>query len=565
MIRKNLPVGTSDYKSLINEDKYYVDKTLILKDLIDQSLSVFFMLRPRRFGKSLLQSMIQTFFEDERDENGNHIDNSRYFSDKKILSCGSEYTKHMGNYPVIHLSLKDVEAKDFESAMITMKGLIRDEFTRHAYILESLSDETKEQYMRLKNGTAEQQEYAMSLKFLSRCLSAYHKKQVIILIDEYDVPTEKAWTYGYYDDMVSFIRLFFSSGLKDNPAVYIGVVTGCLRIAKESIYTGLNNPVVISVLTKEYDEYFGFTEEETQKILSDYDLSDKLEEVKKWYDGYLFGDCNVYNPWSIVKYVDAHRKDRDQDPEPYWSNTSANEIIRTLIQKSSSYAREDLETLMAGGSIEKRVHEDMTYEGIDLPAGQNFEDNIWNLLLFTGYLKVVSRRFDSHSFYAEMKIPNEEVRTIYENTIVLWFSEHTDQLDGQKLKNLLLNKDADGLTDFLGDELYETISCMDNAEAFYHGFIAGIMKQVPGYRVISNRETGDGRSDILLDPGKITDPVIILELKKTDDESKLEQMAEKAITQIEEKHYALPYEKKNRKVICYGIAFCRKYVIARVK
>lgn len=554
---KDLPVGISNFKDVIDENYYYVDKTMVLKDLIDQFGKVFFMLRPRRFGKSLLLSMVQTFFEDGRDGNGSPVDNSRYFEGAKILSCGDTYTKEMGKYPVIHMSLKDGAGDTAEDTKFLLREVIKLEFKRHNYVLDSLDYDDRERFLRLSDGTAERQEYLISLKFLSGCLYAYHKKRVIVLIDEYDVPMEKAWNNGYYDEMVSFMRIFLSSGLKDNSAVGLGVVSGCLRIAKESIYTGLNNLSVISILNEEYDEYFGFTDDETAKLLLDYDLTDKEDEVKQWYDGYLFGNCNVYNPWSILNYVQQHKTNHDKLPAEYWSNTSSNDILRTLLQKASVYARDELEILLAGGAIEKRVHEDMTYEELDLPPGENFEDNIWNILLFTGYLRLVSIRLEDTSLYVKLCIPNAEVKEIFRNQISGWLKDRSAKLDGNLFGNILKSGDADGVKQFIGKELADTVSYMDSAEAFYHGFMAGLLQIVPQYKVLSNREAGEGRYDLVMVPVQ-DDPLMIFELKYTKERKKMQDMAQAALEQIHEKKYDAPYMDEYDEIVRYGICFCGK-------
>ena len=379
-----IPIGVEFYKDMISEGYYYVDKTLLIHDILTQKNKVILFTRPRRFGKTLAQSMLQAYFEKQVLPDGTVIDNSSYFQGKKIMEMGEEYTKHMGQYPVIFMSIKSAKQPEYKTAYEKIRENITNEFIRHRYVLESnnLLPVQKEYYNSFMEHTAGMAEYATSLLFLSECLEQYHKQKVIILIDEYDVPLENAYFEGFYDQMVSFIRSLFESALKTNKSLAFAVITGCLRISRESIFTGLNNLKVVSILDNSYAEYFGFTQKETDKMLSFYGIDDRSDEVKKWYNGYLFGSVEVYNPWSVINYIYDIIYQNTNYPKPYWSNTSSNSIIHELIEKADSITRRELEELVAGGTIEKPVYEDITYGDI-----YKSQDNLWNFLFFTGYLK----------------------------------------------------------------------------------------------------------------------------------------------------------------------------------
>ena len=383
--------------------------------------------------------MIRTFFEDERTYDGEKIDNSRYFSGKRILTAGEKYVSEMGKYPVIKLSLKSAKQPDFQMAYHCLQDEIIDEFDRHRYVLqgEKLSEEEKESYREVLKRTAAPGKYAMALKRLSFYLKKYHEKNAIILIDEYDVPLENAYFRGFYGQMVDFIRSLFESALKTNDALEFAIVTGCLRISRESIFTGLNNLDINSILSDNYAEYFGFTDMEVKEMLKNYGLEEKFPEVGQWYNGYLFGNTKVYNPWSIINYVKAAVVSQNEFPQAYWSNTSSNSIIRELIESADGQVKEEIEQLIDGGTIEKPVHEDITYEDI-----HKTQDNLWNFLFFTGYLKVESKRFENRITYLTMSIPNDEVLTIYENTIREWFDCQVKAMDMKSFDQTVLAGEA---------------------------------------------------------------------------------------------------------------------------
>ena len=556
-----ISIGIEEYKRIIEKDYYYIDKTLLVKELLDKGGAVNLFTRPRRFGKTLALSMLRTFFERDTDIDGRVTDNSHYFEGKKIMEAGEEYTCHMGQYPVISLSLKSAKQPNFEVAYGQLLEEIAAEFKRHRYVLDTqllLADEIRK-YEEIMLGQATQGEYATALKFLSECLKKYHGKNVIVLIDEYDVPLENAYFRGFYDKMIDFIRSLFESVLKTNENLEFAVVTGCLRISKESIFTGLNNLEIISLLTIDYAEYFGFTLLEVEKMLEDYGISEKKEEAKSWYDGYLFGNTEVYNPWSVINYVKAAIADIRALPRPYWSNTSSNSIVRHLIEKADDDAKEEIELLIQGKTIEKTVHEDITYEDI-----YKTQENLWNFLFFTGYLKKVKEHMEEENIVLTLEIPNREVRYIFKNTIREWFDSRIRVRDLSSLFEGILKGDAEQIQQELSPILLESVSYMDSYENFYHGFLLGILTNLNGYKVTSNREAGDGRYDISLESRDgLKDPVI-LEFKIGKRRPDLMKKAEEALQQIVEKRYDTPFiEEEYEQCIHVGIGFVRK--MCRVK
>ena len=558
-----IPIGVEFYKQMINKGYYYIDKTLLIRDLLEQKNTVTLFTRPRRFGKTLAQTMLKTFFEKEILPDGTTADNSVYFQGKKIMASGEEYTKHMGQYPVIFLSLKSAKQPTYEMAYLSLADEIFNEFDRHRYVLDSgnITGKLKEKYISVLNGRADNITLAKSIVLLSRCLEKYHNQKVIILIDEYDVPLENAYFNGFYDEMVSFIRSLFESALKTNDSLEFAVVTGCLRISRESIFTGLNNLDVISVLNEDYAEYFGFTQNEVDSFLGAYGIMDRSCEVKNWYNGYLFGNTEVYNPWSVINYVkDIIRKNTDS-PKPYWSNTSSNSIVRELIENADNNTRQELEELIAGGTIEKPVHEDITYADI-----HKSQDNLWNFLFFTGYLKTVEKKFMERQIYLSMKVPNEEILYIYENNIQEWFNNKIKTVDFSGLYNVIINGNAKVFEDYLREQLHGSISFMDSAENFYHGFLLGVLTGLQGYEKLSNRESGEGRYDIVLKPYDERQPAIILELKRVQRFTEMENMCHAALQQIEDKHYDAGLLDEGYMVIKkYGICFCKKSCMVMIK
>lgn len=430
------------------------------------------------------------------------------------------------------------------------------EFDRHKSVLGSneLSEEEKKQFQRFIRKQASEAECLKALMFLSRCLQKVYQKNVIILLDEYDVPLENAWFRGFYGKMTDFIRSLFESALKTNSSLEFAVITGCLRISKESIFTGLNNLEIISVLSGRYSEHFGFTVPEVEEMLQYYNIEEKKEEVKRWYDGYLFGNTEVYNPWSMINYVKEAENNSNALPRPYWANTSSNDIIRDMIEKADAGVRQELEALIAGESIEKPVHEDITYEEI-----HSSQDNLWNFLFFTGYLKKVGEHMRADTIYIVLAIPNAEIKYIYRNTIMDWFNHQIRQKDFSVLYKALLKKDISLLEKELSRNLMETVSFFDYKEDYYHGFTAGLLKMMDGYLIQSNRESGLGRSDIIIRSAPYEGVAVIIETKVADTYAQLEEKAAEALAQIEEKQYDAELRLEGyHTFIKYGIAFFKK-------
>lgn len=459
-MRERPGIGIENYKEMLDKSYYYVDKTLLIKELLDRGGKVSLFTRPRRFGKTLTLSMLRTFFEDERDDLGNRILNDRYFSNQKIARAGEKYTKYMGQFPVIFFSLKSAKQPDFDTAYMCLVEQIAGEYKRHRYLLDSdaIVEEDKKKYQMIMGRKAGYGDYATSLAFLSECLKKYHGKNTVILLDEYDVPLENAFFESFYDSMIDFIRSLLESSLKTNDNLELAVVAGCLRVSKESIFTGLNNFEIVYILNRDYSEYFGFTPQEVDDMLEFYELEEKKAEAKKWYAGYLFGDTEVYNPWSVINYVRTAISDREAFPKPYWSNTSSNSIIKKLVEQADVVAKKEIERLIEWGTIEKPIHEDITYEDID-----KTQDNLWNFLFFTGYLKAVSQRFEDDTIYLTLTVPNMEVRYIYRNTIREWFEIKQKQVDYTPFYQALMEGKCTEVEDFITSQLTGKVLSVRNS------------------------------------------------------------------------------------------------------
>ena len=561
MIRRPLPIGIEFYKEMIDKRYYYVDKTLLIKELLDKRGKVNLFTRPRRFGKTLNLQMLCTFFEQEIDRDGAIVDNSRYFAGTKIAEAGEAYTDHMGRYPVVSLTLKSAKQPNFEMASESLVDEIVDEYVRHRYVLETdcLTEAYREQYEMLMNRRAGAMAYVKSIAFLSKCLETYHGKNVIILIDEYDVPLENAYFRGFYDEMIDFIRSLFESALKTNTNLEFAVITGCLRISRESIFTGLNHLRIISILDDSYAEYFGFTQAEVKAMLDYYGIGEREAEVKNWYDGYLFGDTEVYNPWSLIYYVWDIIEHNTEFPKPYWSNTSSNSIVRELIERADDAAKTEVENLIAGGTVEKPVHEEVTYGEI-----YKNQDNLWNFLFFTGYLKTVSRRYEGDTIYLTLEIPNAEIRYIYRNTIREWFDEQKKGYDTTHFLEGMRTGNCEKIENFINGQLLGSISYYDSAEMFYHGYLLGLLGGIGGYRINSNREKGNGRPDLYLEPGNPRMPAMIIEIKCAKKFGQMEALCDAALAQIEERDYAAELRDEGyQKIYKYGFCFCKKICMVK--
>lgn len=557
-----IPIGIEFYKRMIDNDYYFVDKTLLIKDLIDNGAYVSLFTRPRRFGKTLALSMIQTFFEIDMDQNGNINDNTSYFDGMKIMHEGDKYISHLGQYPVITLSLKSGKQPTFEMAHQSLIDEIIKEYDRHTYVLSGnkLSLAKKEQYQMILERKAAIVTYSKALAFLSECLMQYHNKKVIILIDEYDVPLENAYFCGFYNDIIGFVRSLFESALKTNPNLEFAVVTGCLRISKESIFTGLNNLEIVSILNHNFSEHFGFTQNEVAALLDYYGIGDKLDDVTKWYNGYVFGKTQVYNPWSIINYTKALHIEPTAFPKPYWANTSSNSIVRELIENADDATKSDIENLISGGSIEVKIHEDITYDDI-----HKTKDNLWNFLFFTGYLKAIKQRLEFDSIYMTLQIPNMEIRYIYRNTILDWFENNIVKKDLSELVNAIQSGECEKIEDFISNELIETISFFDYAENYYHGFLCGLLKAGNGFNILSNRESGNGRPDIIMKTRSVRGMAIIIEIKTVKNFDDMENGCLEALEQINTQNYSEElYKEGYRKILKYGFCFYKKECMVRM-
>lgn len=550
-----LPIGIDNFEKVIKGGYYFVDKTMFIKELLDMKGEVNLFTRPRRFGKTLNMSMLRYFFE------FGQADNSELFQGLKIMQSGEKYLASMGQYPVIGISLKSMKQLSYDDAFYCLQEELAGEFKRHDELLPRLPyEDDREKYLRFIGRKAEPKEYLGSLKFLSECMYRCYGRKAVILIDEYDVPLENAYFNGFYDRMVSVIRALFESALKTNDCLEFAVVTGCLRITKESIFTGLNNLNIISITNNTFAEHFGFTQDEVEKMLQDYGLEDNLETVRQWYDGYCFGDTEVYNPWSVINYVNSCYKDKNAFAKPYWSNTSSNSIVKNLVEHADISVKQEIEALIEGGTIEKPIHEDITYDDMD-----STQDNLWNFLFFTGYLKKISERQEGETIYMEMAIPNSEVRYVYKNAVLRWFEEKTEKKELTPLYESLLNGDTEKMAEILSENLMDTISFYDYQESYYHGFLVGMLKNIGNYIVQSNRESGNGRPDILVRYPSVRGKSVIIEIKVAKTYQGLEEKCDEALRQIEEQKYEAALRQEGyQKILKYGVAFYKKECMVKM-
>lgn len=546
-----LPVGTTNYKKIC-EDSYYVDKTLLIKEILDEKVNVALFTRPRRFGKTLNMDMLRTFFEKTAEDTG------RYFRDKKIGQQGEKYTSQQGQYPVIFLSLKDIKARKWQYAFDALKYIISVEYMRHSELKRSseLEEADIELYNRIVKNQAGYMEYVFSLQALSRMLHQHHKQAPVIIIDEYDTPIQEGFVNGYYDDAVEFIRSFFSAALKDNPHARQIVMTGILRIAKESIFSGLNNIRVFSVLDKKFSEFFGFTTSEVQQMAAYYEQTDKLPELKAWYDGYKFGDTEIFNPWSVINYFSNNCQ-----AMPYWVQTSANTIIQEILKTYNDDTYRNLHALLGKTEVQSIVRTNIIYPKLKEP-----QTNILGFLLMTGYLKSTGTELDARGDYiCRLSIPNKEIKTIYYNEILSLLTEDIGENTVMNLANALYDKDAAKIKEALNKFMLKTISYYDNLkENYYHGLMLGLLAiGESNYDIRSNRESGLGRYDIQLVPKKSALPGIIIEVKAADKDAgvELSKLAQTALKQIDEKKYDTELCAQGvNDIIKYGVAFKGKNV-----
>ena len=560
---KKLPVGFENFQEIRKLDFYYVDKTRLIEQLLLNWSEVTLFTRPRRFGKTLNMSMLKSFFDIGTDK---ALFDGLYISGNKEL-CD----EYMGKYPVIFLSLKGVEGLTYEEAFEAFVRIMGKEVNRVSFLADSdkLTQIEREQYKGLtimKNGRLafDKEKLISSLQLLSQLLYKHYGKKAVILIDEYDVPLDKAFQNGYYNEMVSLIRGLFGQALKTNEFLQFAVLTGCLRISKESIFTGLNNFKVMSITDSRFDEQFGFTDSEVKKLLSDYGMDSHFDEVKEWYDGYHFGRADVYCPWDVINHADHLRDDSDAKPQTYWINSSGNSLVRRLINRADSSTKDEIERLIAGEAIEKVIRQDLTYDEIE-----NSIDNIWSVLFTTGYLTKIGevKLPDSESYAYMLVIPNKEVREVFVLQIQEWFKAvvANDNDTMSLLSKAILDKDEAILARQLNIVMGRMISILDTKapddmkENFYHGLLLGLLRgSNPDWLIKSNRESGDGFSDILIKPEN-PDLGIVIEVKYAKEFKGLDAACDAAMAQIKQKRYDETLRDEGRcDILAYGIAFCRK-------
>lgn len=555
---KSLPIGISDYVRAQSE-YYYVDKTLLIKEFLDRRPLVSLFTRPRRFGKTLNMDMLRVFFEIS-DE-----DTSRYFADKAIWNCGEEYRAYQGKYPVIFLTFKDVKFDTWEATIDKIRGLLQEEYGRHQELIDSdkLSQYEKIYFTKILNSSANEVELTSALERLSKMLAVHYGKAPIIIIDEYDTPIQEGYSKDFYDEIIGFMRNFFSGAFKDNKNLSYGFLTGILRIAQESIFSGLNNLSVNTVMDEEYDSFFGFTSDEVKKMLEYYGMSKKESELKDWYDGYLFGSEEIYNPWSVINYIS-----RGGIPQAYWVNTGKNEILEDLLKVATDDITERLYALLHGERIIARIDQNVVYSSLtEEPA------NIYSLLLVAGYLKAPKKELQADgSYLCEVSIPNREIAAVYKSEILSHFLQVgvITRNTANKIAESLYANDYKKLQNAVAEYMDKSISFYDGgAEGFYHGLMLGLIALMDNqYKIKSNRESGDGRYDICLIPREEKYPGIIMELKWKEklSEAALVSLAEEALVQIDELRYDSELTEDGiADIIKFGIAFSGKKVCIKTK
>lgn len=550
MNNMKLPVGIDQFDKLIKSGFYYVDKTRLIEQLLQNWGEVNLFTRPRRFGKTLNMSMLKSFFE---------IGTDKTLFDQLYIAANKELCEeYMGQYPVIFLSLKGVDGLNFEEAKSMLKITIRTEAQRHYELKKSekVSEENRKLFNDILSGEDERIED--SLRMLSQILFEHYGKKSIILIDEYDVPLDKAFQHGYYKEMVSLLRGLFGQALKTNEFLQFAVLTGCLRVSKESIFTGLNNFKVLSIADIRFDEQFGFTDEEVRKLLKDYDLEDYFSEAKEWYDGYHFGNADIYCPWDVINYVEHLRYDPEAEPEAFWVNSSGNDLVKRFVAKADQTTKDEIEQLIAGDVIEKKIRQDLTYDEIDQSI-----DNLWSVLFTTGYLTQTGRA--ERGIY-KLMIPNKEVREVFIDQIQQWFDQTVvnDEDRMSSFYQFFAQGKAKDVQDQLTSILAETISILDTKarneekENFYHGMMLGLLRNHRNWIVKSNVESGEGFVDILIKP-EDPDEGILIELKYSKTFDGLEKACERAMEQVKNRRYDEALREEGRcHILAYGIAFCKK-------
>ena len=551
----NIPVGISNFEKIRNNGFYYVDKTGLIEELLKTEAEVTLITRPRRFGKTLGMSMLESFFDIRK--------NSRKLFEGLEIARQSELcSKWMNQYPTVSVSFRQVDGLNFTSAYDMLTMVFADLYNKHLYLLEDshVTEFQKKTFTNIAHGCGSEKEVKSSLVLLTTMMQQHYGKAVVLLIDEDDVPVAKANAHGYYNEMLDVMKGLLQA-LKDNQALCFAVVTGCLKIAKESIFTGTNNFVSDTITDSRLNEYFGFVQSEVDQILADAETEDQAENIRKWYDGYHFGDFDVYCPWDVMNYLLELQHNPQAKPVSYWKNTSDNAIIRSFIDHSGSSITKKLENLMAGETIVQRVDENLTYDYL-----HSSEDNLWSMLYLTGYLtKARNEQTDEvlPDGAIALMIPNEEIRDIFETTVIQWFDDSTRKWNRTLLFDAVWNGDSVNLTKEMNILLRRTISYHDYKEDFYHAFLAGIFTGA-GYMVDSNKEHGEGRSDVVVyDP--VNGRVAIFEAKYTKNQEKLESTCNTALQQIDERLYAKEYEDDYDQILCYGISFFKKRCLVKKK
>ena len=549
--RKPLPIGISDYVRA-QSDYYYVDKTMLIKEFLDQKPLVSLFTRPRRFGKTLNMDMLRVYFE-KTDE-----DTSKYFKDKDIWKCGEVYRKHQGKYPVIFLTFKDVKFDSWKATVEKIKSLLQEEYGRHQELLSSdkISDYEKEYFSKVLSATENEVELSSSLEKLSKMLATHYDKAPIIIIDEYDTPIQEGYSKDFYDEIIGFMRNFFSGAFKDNRNLSYGFLTGILRIAQESIFSGLNNLTVNSVMDEAYDCYFGFTNEEVSEMLDYYGVLKKESELKEWYDGYLFGDEEIYNPWSVINYIS-----KGCIPQAYWVNTGKNEILEDVLKVADEDITEKLYSLILGDKVLARIDQNVVYG----------PSNIFSLLLVAGYLKTTLKELQADgSYLCEVSIPNKEIASVYKSEVLAHLMQigAVSRTTADKIVESLFLNDYTKQEKAIAEYMDKAISFYDTAsESFYHGLVLGLIAMMDNqYKIKSNRESGKGRFDICLMPRDDKHPGMIMELKwkKNLDENELALLADEAICQINRMEYDSEMKSEGiKKILKFGIAFSGKRVCVK--
>lgn len=552
----SIPVGVSDFEEIRRNGYYYVDKSGLIGELLSTTgTKVTLITRPRRFGKTLGMSMLESFFDIRKD-------NKALFEELEIAKRHELCMEWMNQWPTVFVSFRQVDGLNFNSAYDMLTLVISELYKKHLYLLDSdkLDSFDKEIVKQLIQGTASAKDTKGSLMLLTRLMYQQYGKPVILLIDEYDVPVAKANRNGYYEEMLDVMKGLMQA-LKDNQALCFAVITGCLKIAKESIFTGTNNFISDTITDSRLNEYFGFVQSEVDQILKDADVLDKAESIREWYDGYHFGDFDVYCPWDVMNYLLELQRNPKAKPVSYWKNTSDNAVIRSFIDYAGSNITGKLETLLAGGTIVQRVDENLTYDYL-----HSSEENLWSMLYLTGYL-TKAREEDYNGKLADgtvaLMIPNAEIKEIFETTVVKWFDDSTKKCDRSTLFHAVWNGDSGNLTKEMNVLLRRTISYHDYKEDFYHAFLAGIFTGA-GYMVDSNKEHGEGRSDVVVyDP--INSRVAVFEAKYTKSLDKLESECDAALQQIDDRMYAKEYEDDYDQILCYGISFFKKRCMVKKK